>query len=76
MNRFLAAVRVVLPMLMFQNIHTTDFSTFRGHGYFFCGLGGPVVLFRLGLLPVPRFIKDRSSAAANDRPCCPQLHAL
>lgn len=55
---------VFMPVLMFYNIYTTDFSEFRGYGYFFYGIAGLVVLFLVAVLVVPRLMKRRDSAAA------------
>lgn len=56
--------KVFMPLLMFYNIYTTDFSEFRGYGFFFYGIGGLVVLFLAGVFLIPRIMKRRDSAAA------------
>lgn len=56
--------KVFMPLLMFYNIYTTDFSTFRGYGFFFYGIGGLIVLFLAGIFLIPRIMKNRASAAS------------
>ena len=56
--------KVCMPLLMFKNIYTTDFSEFRGYGFFVYGLAGLVVLFLFGIFVLPKLMADRSAAAA------------
>lgn len=56
--------KVLMPLLMFQNIYTTDFSQLNGAGYFLYGAGGLVLLFLFGILAVPKMMQDPPAAAA------------
>ncbi len=56
--------KVFMPVLMFKNIYTTDFAQFQGFGFFWYGIAGLVILFLVGLLILPRIMKDRRSAAS------------
>lgn len=56
--------KVFMPLLMFWNIYTTDFSEFKGYGFFFYGIAGLVILFLVGVFVLPRIMKRRDSAAA------------
>ena len=56
--------KVCMPLLMFQNIYTTDFAQFRGAGYFLYGAVGLVLLFLVGITVLPKRMKEPSRAAA------------
>ena len=56
--------KICMPLLMFKNIYTTDFSELSGAGYFLYGAAGLFLLFLAGILLVPRLMKDRPAAAA------------
>lgn len=56
--------QVSMPLLMFQNIYTTDFSSFTGTGYFLYGAVGLVLIFLFGILVLPKLMHDPSRAAA------------
>ena len=56
--------KVAMPLLMFQNIYTTDFAQLRGAGYFLYGAAGLLVLFGLCITVVPRLMPEPSRAAA------------
>ena len=56
--------KVCMPLLMFKNIYTTDFSEFQGAGYFLYGAAGLVALFLFGVLVLPKVMKEPPRAAA------------
>lgn len=56
--------KIFMPLLMFKNIYTTDFSEFQGYGFFFYGIAGLVILFLFGVFVLPRMMTDRRSAAS------------
>ena len=56
--------KVAMPLLMFQNIYTTDFAQLQGAGYFVFGAAGLLVLFFVGITVVPRLMKEPPRAAA------------
>ena len=56
--------KICMPLLMFKNIYTTDFSELSGAGYFLYGATGLFLLFLAGIILVPRLMKDRPAAAA------------
>lgn len=56
--------KVAMPLLMFQNIYTTDFAQLQGAGYFLFGAAGLLVLFGLCITVVPRLMPEPSRAAA------------
>lgn len=53
-----------MPTLMFYNIYKTNFSQLENVGYILYGVAGLMVLFLAALFVVPRFIKERPTAAA------------
>ena len=56
--------KVCMPLLMFKNIYTTDFSRFQGAGYFLYGAAGLLALFVLGVTVLPKLMKEPPRAAA------------
>ena len=56
--------KVAMPLLMFQNIYTTDFAQFRGAGYFLYGAAGLVLVFLFGITLVPKLMPEPARAAA------------
>lgn len=56
--------KVAMPLMMFQNIYTTDFAQFRGAGYFLYGAAGLVLLFLLGITVLPKLMREPPRAAA------------
>lgn len=56
--------KVAMPLLMFQNIYTTDFARFRGSGYFLYGAAGLLLVFLLGITLVPKLMPEPARAAA------------
>ena len=56
--------RVSMPLLMFRNIYTTDFSEFSGAGYFLYGGVGLLLLFFFAITALPSLMKEPSKAAA------------
>lgn len=56
--------KVAMPLLMFQNIYTTDFAQFRGAGYFLYGAAGLLLVFLLGITLVPKLMPEPARAAA------------
>lgn len=56
--------KVFMPLLMFKNIYTTDFSQFQGYGFFLYGIAGLVALFLFGILVLPKLMKEPASCAA------------
>lgn len=56
--------KLFMPLLMFYNIYTTDFSVLNGAGYIFYGLAGLFILFLGAIFVVPKCMKRRDSAAA------------
>lgn len=53
-----------MPMLMFYNIYKTDFTQLENVGYILYGMVGLTVLFLAAMFVVPRFIKERPTAAS------------
>ena len=56
--------KVAMPLLMFQNIYTTDFARFAGAGYFLYGAAGLLLVFLLGITLVPKLMPEPARAAA------------
>lgn len=56
--------KVFMPLLMFYNIYTTDFSKQNGAGYILYGMAGLFLLFLGAVFIVPKCMKRRDSAAA------------
>ena len=56
--------QVCMPLLMFKNIYTTDFSEFTGGGYFLYGAVGLVLVFLVGILAVPKLMPEPARASA------------
>lgn len=56
--------RVSMPLLMFRNIYSTDFSEFAGMGYFLYSAAGLLLLFFFGITALPKLMKEPSRAAA------------
>ena len=56
--------KVCMPLLMFQNIYTTDFAQFRGAGYFLYGTAGLVLVFLFGIMLLPKLMPQPPRAAA------------
>ena len=55
---------LLMPTLMFYNIYKTDFSQLEDVGYILYGAAGLTILFGFALVFVPKFIKNRPTAAA------------
>lgn len=56
--------KVFMPLLMFYNIYTTDFSKQNGAGYILYGMAGLFLLFLGAIFIVPKCMERRDSAAA------------
>ena len=56
--------RISMPLLMFQNIYTTDFSEFAGVGYFLYSAVGLLLVFLFGITVLPKLMNEPSRAAA------------
>ena len=56
--------KVCLPLLMFKNVYTTDFTQFRGAGYFLYAAVCLAILFLFMIVVLPRLMKDPPAAAA------------
>lgn len=56
--------RVSMPLLMFKNIYTTDFSEFAGVGYVLYSAAGLLFLFIFGITVLPKLMQEPSRAAA------------
>ena len=56
--------KVAMPLLMFQNIYTTDFAQLRGAGYFLYGTAGLLLLFLLCITVLPKLMPEPARAAA------------
>lgn len=56
--------KVAMPLMMFQNIYTTDFAQFRGAGYFLYGAAGLLLVFLFGITVLPKLMKEPPRAAA------------
>lgn len=56
--------QVSMPLLMFRNIYTTDFSLFVGVGYFLYSAVGLLLVFLFGITVLPKLMKEPSRAAA------------
>ena len=55
--------KVAMPLMMFQNIYTTDFAQFRGAGYFLYGAAGLLLLFLLCIILLPKLMPEPPRAA-------------
>ena len=56
--------KVAMPLMMFQNIYTTDFAQFRGAGYFLYGAAGLLLVFLFCITVLPKLMKEPPRAAA------------
>ena len=56
--------KVAMPLMMFQNIYTTDFAQLRGAGYFLYGAAGLLLLFLLCIILLPKLMPEPPRAAA------------
>ena len=56
--------KVCMPLLMFQNIYTTDFAQLGGAGYFLYSAAGLFLLFLFGILVLPKIMREPPRAAA------------
>ena len=56
--------KVAMPLMMFQNIYTTDFAQLRDAGYFLYGAAGLLLLFLFCITVLPRVMKEPARAAA------------
>lgn len=55
---------LLMPTLMFYNIYKTDFTQLKNVGFILYGAAGLTVLFGFALTLVPKFIRNRATAAA------------
>lgn len=55
---------LMMPVLMFYNIYKTDFSQLTNVGYILYGAAGLTILFLAALFIVPKFVRERPTAAS------------
>lgn len=55
--------KIFTPCLAFYNIYKTDFSQLTNPYYLIYGLSGLCILFLIALLVVPRFVREKPTAA-------------